>query len=693
MVKSLKSEKLKLLLEKVVDVYSYKIVHSKDCDNLADAITAECGESISGSTMKRLFGFINSKSVPNNFNLNLLARYAGYSDFKAFEAAFFPAQTNFDNETIKSFIALNHNSKNGICDYEVGWNRMDDFLASDKQATAIIGEEGSGKSSFIASYLERNSKYNSEILFKTSIKAILENLKNYKANHQLLIIDDLEESVYNFKEIRQCIIAVNKLISLHKDLKVILSISPYSWVKIAEIISNSNQEYQWYKVNFNATNSLTSSNISSFLKLKSTIELPLSLRTPLMVEMSRSLSAKGIVNEWTIVNAFLDQKVWKTAHAFEKQQFFNVILNQTQYGKTDIRIERSQMEHLIVKYKKAHLDLVTVNILSEHKELNKYGVFKSYYQFGKSIFLTYFLLSFLLEKHKGFNEQLLQEIVDTYEGEMKLDLLKLASSFALTTFDSNVSKIFDFNFIEYERQSLMIHLAYQIRGNKELQEKVLPSFIDSNNGRKYFIERWIDEENLNGFYGEVIKKYLTKVDSHQDLIFGNALLYYNAFLNKNESDCKRYSQAIYSLKNKGQKIHPYVLGRKYMTLLLEENRINGNYSENTRAEVNDYLLSNLKEGDDDLPVHFSGFEFNILHAEFLTGNYLFTENILKNFKSIEPFQLHEKDCDLLLIEIFEEAFKRSQGEIHKELNYNIEDIHSWHKTTVKNYIDKLNQKK
>ena len=45
------------------------------------------------------------------------------------------------------------------------------------------------------------------------------------------------------------------------------------------------------------------------------------------------------------------------------------------FGKNDSTVNRKSIEHLIVRYKKAHLELLTFNILSEEKTVNKYGTF------------------------------------------------------------------------------------------------------------------------------------------------------------------------------------------------------------------------------------------------------------------------------------------------------------------------------
>ena len=162
--------------------------------------------------------------------------------------------------------------------------------------------------------------------------------------------------------------------------------------------------------------------------------------------------------------------------------------------------------------------------------LNKFGGFKSHYQFGKSIFCNFLILSKLLDKYDGFNRPLLDKITTNYRGERKLNLLKLSVSFALNETDPSIIEIFELNLSEYERQAIMIHLAHQFRENSILQNEILPLFVKSESGRTYFIERWINEEHLNGFYGTIIEQYLLEVSTNQDLIFGHALLYYSAFL-------------------------------------------------------------------------------------------------------------------------------------------------------------------
>jgi len=208
MFSHISNQNIKLLLKNVLSVYNYNVVHSKDCDNLADAISAKCGESISGSTVKRLFGFIKTKSLPNKFTLNLLAKYINFKDYNAFVQTINPVKNTKTNNGLTEFIKLNLYPNNTLFDYNKGCKKIDEFLKSNYRATAIIGEGGTGKSSFLAYYLNKNqSKLNNcHVVFRVSAKYLSDYLNTIDKTTELLIIDDVEETAYNFTELRNSLI-------------------------------------------------------------------------------------------------------------------------------------------------------------------------------------------------------------------------------------------------------------------------------------------------------------------------------------------------------------------------------------------------------------------------------------------------------------------------------------------------------
>mgnify|MGYP000403897316 CR=1 FL=1 len=229
---------LSLLLQKVVETHGCKMVHSKDCDNLAYKISEVCGESISGSTLKRLFGFIKSTSQPNKFTLNLLSRYVGHDDFSDFKSKYQPNLRAEIKNSVNEFLEVNKLPAINYFDFTLGQKKIAEFLNSKFQLTSIIGEEGSGRTTFLAYFLTNSDLPKTKVIFNVSVKEVLNQLSQINESTTLLLIDGLEESVYNFKEIRQCFIEIQKLVSQFDKLIVVLVLTHYTWVRMKELIFN-----------------------------------------------------------------------------------------------------------------------------------------------------------------------------------------------------------------------------------------------------------------------------------------------------------------------------------------------------------------------------------------------------------------------------------------------------------------------
>lgn len=687
-------EEITQLLEKVKKQFGFPIVHAKDCENVAYVISQKTGEQVSGSTIKRLFGFIKTTSTPNKYTLNLLAKYVGFENFQEFQGNEIEHEWADNTQEFCTTIRIRNgfDSRDWMVN-DKGTKQLQQFLKSNKYATALISESGGGKSVLLAQFLsslqsnERKIIVDAYSLFKSNQEGVGAYLKLLSRHYDLILIDGIEETAYNGREMNHFVGEILDFVRNKTSVKLIISIRPFTWTKFIERC-NEVDFALWDNVNFHAFNMIEACNLPLLPIVEKHRELNGTF-LPFIHEMNNENSLRYL-NQWQLMSEYFNQKVWKTAYAFEKKQFFDHILQETDFGREGTLIKRTSIEPLIVKYKKAHLDLLTLHILKEEKYLNKFGSYTSLYGFGHETYFNYFILSHLLETYNGFTNELLEHIFNEYEQERRLQLLILASSYALFHQSKKVVALFDLELTEYERQTLMIHLGLEIRESTELQDLVLPEFVKSKNGRKYFIERWIDEEYLSGFYGEMLQTYLEHVDSPQDMLFANALLYYNAFLQEQPILCESYFNEVNQISVHPNEIHPFVLGRKYMTKLLEEFRKMNTYSSQTLEEVTLLLKSELKENEDDLPVHFAGFEHNILHAEFLNNHYHFTPQILEKLSNLTPQQLHKKDVDIILLSIFEESYQRSIGHLPIQLQFDLTKVHPWYKPTIENYLSRLN---
>ena len=72
------------LMSLVEKKFRKNVKTSTDFNALAAEIESETSESVSASTLKRMWGYVNMNPVPRQSTLDVLSRYIGKSDFKAF---------------------------------------------------------------------------------------------------------------------------------------------------------------------------------------------------------------------------------------------------------------------------------------------------------------------------------------------------------------------------------------------------------------------------------------------------------------------------------------------------------------------------------------------------------------------------------------------------------------------------------
>jgi hypothetical protein len=94
----------KLIQEKVEERFGKPIRYAKDCEILSVSIQAFTGEKISCSTVKRLFGLIESDNEPRLYTLDIVAQYLGYINYDHLLQEFNPNKNDLGQsiETIAS---------------------------------------------------------------------------------------------------------------------------------------------------------------------------------------------------------------------------------------------------------------------------------------------------------------------------------------------------------------------------------------------------------------------------------------------------------------------------------------------------------------------------------------------------------------------------------------------------------------
>ena len=75
---------LAYLLTEVEKKYGRRIATTTDFESLSVVIEHQIGELISSSTLKRLWGYVSLNPTPRVVTLDVLSRFIGHRDFKAF---------------------------------------------------------------------------------------------------------------------------------------------------------------------------------------------------------------------------------------------------------------------------------------------------------------------------------------------------------------------------------------------------------------------------------------------------------------------------------------------------------------------------------------------------------------------------------------------------------------------------------
>ena len=77
----------KILKQKIEEEFGEKILYSRQCEALTEAILEKTGQRLSLVTLKRLLGFTSSEVMPRLSTLDIIASYCGYNDYDGLKGA------------------------------------------------------------------------------------------------------------------------------------------------------------------------------------------------------------------------------------------------------------------------------------------------------------------------------------------------------------------------------------------------------------------------------------------------------------------------------------------------------------------------------------------------------------------------------------------------------------------------------
>lgn len=100
----------KVIKNMIEDKFGHPVRYPRDCDALAAHISKECKTGLSGSTLKRLFGFTKSKGneQPRLYTLDIISDYLGHKGWEELAARLIQGNVN------ANFIAMDELSPNKL---------------------------------------------------------------------------------------------------------------------------------------------------------------------------------------------------------------------------------------------------------------------------------------------------------------------------------------------------------------------------------------------------------------------------------------------------------------------------------------------------------------------------------------------------------------------------------------------------
>ncbi|MBK0380472.1 hypothetical protein [Mucilaginibacter segetis] len=279
------------LKETVLNISGFKTITPCDCKVISLKIFEKTKNSLSETTLKRVYGFAYTKFNPSVFTIDVMAKYCGYEGWDDFctsqqSAAVKTPETNTNWDIVKLNATKITNltlqalkNKTGI-PYSLTIKRnfidthLDEFSNNNYTATVISAPTGYGKTVAICHWIEeRLQNSNDTILFFSgnilinaffsgsnindwllsllgystdkNINALINSKQKAEGNFYF-IIDGFDEHYYKNEQFHLLLDHVLDIFSVYQGLpwfKLILTMRSYSWINNKHIFENNRNKW------------------------------------------------------------------------------------------------------------------------------------------------------------------------------------------------------------------------------------------------------------------------------------------------------------------------------------------------------------------------------------------------------------------------------------------------------------------
>lgn len=493
--------------------------------------------------------------------------------------------------------------------------------------------------------------------------------RNYFSNNPkqrkgriLLIIDALDELVIKSDDLDDLFRKLIELIGSNTDtpwFKVILTTRTSTFERLIHIIKDyPGITKHFYGVNFdnligsssnvpllseeeilqiigiiNSKPEFVSSNID-FASLNPSLRLQIAHPYYLQLFIQSFIDkTNDIHSNYDILNEFMAHRIYKGKYGFEKTEIFNALLANTDYGRKATNTKKSEIADLVNQYNRAYKELLSFGILKESYISNKFKVYIAFIQFAHDMLFEFLIAKHWIMEFQTFSHELLLNVAKSYSGkEKRIDIIKHIALMGLEEgkFDE-LQHIYELQLEEYELNRLSHVLGIQIRENKDAQKILVPLWAKNKAAQIYFFERFVDLDNLNGYYGDAISIYLKNKKSKEAQIFGNCLLFMKAFLSKDEllfrTTVNKLSEFSFDLA-----IHPFPLGRQMACHIIAYRKFHQRrLGDNIKNQIL-RIAKSVAHKKDFVTGFPAGYHFHVIEGLFFIDQY---DLIITLFESIE----------------------------------------------------------
>jgi len=325
--------------------------------------------------------------------------------------------------------------------------------------------------------------------------------------------------------------------------------------------------------------------------------------------------------------------------------------------------------------------LYTLDVLAEYVgQINWEGFCKSVFVNERLIMLDFNMISSIVKK---IDFEKLTNLVALLNNEPDLyGFLRNVITIAYQKKDYEFfKKIFTLKiaFQSNDKNHTQIYYTVNLLGSyvsqsKPLQSIALSHYYNMPYNENYYVEHFVDLDNINGYYGKLLDKYIKHktTDKQQALLFYNCMKFYGCYLRKDFAQYQKYLKQINAIVNYNG-IYSIPIARKRVCQAIDSFHRIKQFPEKFKEQV----ISDLKL------INFR-FDFMVQTVEYIT-------HIAQGLYWLKQYEfIHFLVEKYLYVQKLEETHFANARWNHLKIYYSVALFYSGNKTYAKEYLNSIN---